>query len=64
MFGTRSYSYDSICWREGADFLDEACCSGNETNLLQYNHDGIGQHNCYHLDDMGVSCGKRLFSLF
>ena len=49
---------------KGPIFLDEVRCSGSETNLLQCNHNGIGQHNCYHLDDMGVSCGKLYLSLF
>ena len=43
---------------KGPIVLDEIRCSGNETNLLQCNHDDIGQHNCHHLDDIGVSCGK------
>ena len=33
-------------------------CTGNETNLLQCDHDEIGMDNCFHLEDIGVSCGK------
>ena len=40
----------------GAIFLDDVGCSGNETNLNDCPHNGIGVHNCYHWKDAGVVC--------
>ena len=47
--------------------LDSVTCTGNEANLLQCAHGGIGVHDsdCEHYKDVGVSCGKpkQLISL-
>ena len=37
-------------------YLDDVNCNGTETSLLNCSHKGIGQHNCGHLDDVGVVC--------
>ncbi|CAL8396838.1 unnamed protein product [Gadus morhua 'NCC'] len=36
--------------------LDDINCSGNESNLTQCGHSGIGSHNCNHHEDAGVVC--------
>lgn len=41
---------------EGQIWLDDLQCLGNETNLLECRHRGIGLHNCGHIEDAGVNC--------
>ena len=42
----------------GAGFilLDDVGCTGNETNLTQCQHNGLGAHNCRPSEDAGVFC--------
>ena len=40
----------------GVVYLDHVDCSGNESNLTQCSHDGIGVAQCDHKDDAGVRC--------
>ena len=40
----------------GAIFLDNVTCRGNETNLDDCPHIGVGIHNCIHSEDAGVIC--------
>ena len=40
----------------GDIFLDNVGCTGNETNLDDCIHNGVGVHNCYHGQDAGVTC--------
>ena len=37
-------------------FLDDVHCRGNETNLDDCPHNGVGVHNCVHSEDAGVIC--------
>ena len=41
----------------GAIFLGNVHCIGNETNLDDCPHNGVGVHNCGHSEDAGVTCG-------
>ncbi|XP_030208387.1 deleted in malignant brain tumors 1 protein-like isoform X6 [Gadus morhua] len=41
---------------QGPIFLDDINCSGNESNLTQCGHSGLGSHNCDHHEDAGVVC--------
>ncbi|XP_071504514.1 scavenger receptor cysteine-rich domain-containing protein DMBT1-like [Diadema antillarum] len=45
---------------EGSDpiLLDNVVCSGTESNLAQCQHNGYGEHNCVHGEDVGVQCIK------
>ena len=43
----------------GPIFLDNVGCIGNESNLTQCLHNGVGVHNCNHREDAGVNCSGR-----
>ena len=36
--------------------LDEVNCNGNEANILACSHLRVGDHNCNHGEDVGVTC--------
>ena len=40
----------------GPILLDNVHCVGNERSLLSCPHNGIGRHNCIHLEDASVIC--------
>ena len=41
---------------EGPIFLDDVQCSGIERSLLYCRHSIIGNNNCSHSQDIGVTC--------
>jgi len=45
----------------GPILLDDVDCIGNESSLSQCYHDGIGNHDCRHIEDVGVRCGEKSF---
>ena len=44
----------------GPIWYDNVDCVGNETNITQCSHSGIGVHNCNHSQDAGVVCRGKL----
>ena len=47
-------------------WMDDLDCDGSETSLAECGHDGWGQSNCDHDEDVSVSCGtpRKNFFLF
>ena len=45
----------------GPILLDQVMCTGNETSLFDCPQNPIGQHNCFHSEDAGVTCTSREF---
>ena len=39
--------------------LDNVVCTGEETDLLQCDHDGVLTSNCDHNEDAAVVCGSE-----
>ena len=46
-------------------WLDDVGCSGSESRLIDCNHAGIGNDNCFHFEDVGIVCtnGKTWYYL-
>ena len=40
----------------GPILLDEVRCKGQESHLLDCDHNGINRHDCSHWNDAGVEC--------
>ncbi|XP_062615389.1 neurotrypsin-like, partial [Saccostrea cucullata] len=47
----------------GPIHLDDVSCVGNESRIDQCRHNGWGNHNCGHSEDVSVNCSAH-FSLF
>ena len=42
----------------GPIWLDGTNCLGNETDILQCPHLGLGRHNCVHNEDVAIRCKR------
>jgi len=40
--------------------MDDLACTGTETHLAHCPHNGIGQHNCRHNEDVSIACGATI----
>ncbi|NXC36959.1 DMBT1 protein, partial [Campylorhamphus procurvoides] len=47
----------------GSILLDDVQCQGDEENLLECSHSGIGVHKCQHKEDASVICAGTLAPL-
>ncbi len=54
--GIEIFSYAYYGAGSGPIFLSYLGCSGEEPNLLNCSHSGIGVHQCSHYEDAGVRC--------
>ena len=53
-FGTAAFGQGT-----GTIYLDDVGCVGNETDILNCTHAGIGVNNCGHYEDAGVRCQSK-----
>ena len=44
----------------GPIVMDNVNCSDSQNNILMCSHSGLGNHNCDHTEDVGVTCGVQL----
>ena len=44
----------------GPILLDDASCTGTETELLACSVNAVGPHACFHSEDAGVRCQGRI----
>ena len=56
MKGAIAYAQAQFGPGSGGIYLDEVACTGLETSLLSCTSRPIGDHNCNHHEDAGVSC--------
>ena len=48
----------------GPIYLDNLECTGMESRLVQCTHQGVGSHNCGHLEDAGVFCQREILRIY
>ena len=41
-------------------FLDNVVCTGNEKNLSECDHNGVGVNNCDRSEEAGVECEGKM----
>ena len=46
----------------GPILMDNVDCTSGQTNLLACSHNGFGNHDCGHVEDVGVICRSRPFA--
>jgi len=46
----------------GSIVLDDVRCTGDEVQLTNCSHRGLGVHNCGHNEDVGVTCQGKIFA--
>ncbi len=63
--GSRVLSSRSTPNGRGTIWLDNVRCNGNETTIFNCPKNLLGNHNCNHGEDVGVTCnrGKVLYNL-
>ena len=58
-YGSSSVSVDfNVPPGTGPILLDDVNCSNSHNNLLVCPHSGLGNHNCVHMEDVGVKCSQ------
>jgi len=60
--GAIAYSFARFGPGTGDILLDNLQCIGNETELINCQHNGLGIENCNHFEDAGVFCMASEYS--
>ena len=62
-FGSSSASVDfDVPAGTGPILMDDVNCISGQTNLLACSHNGFGNHDCGHTEDVGVTCRPQYFA--
>ena len=43
----------------GPILLDNVLCNGDEIDIMDCGHNGVGEHNCVHDEDVAIRCVAR-----
>ena len=54
--GAAAFSNAFFGMGTGTILLDSLECTGTETRLVDCSHNGISNHNCFHVEDAGLRC--------
>ena len=58
-YGSNSASVDfNVPAGTGPILMDDVNCSNSQNNLLECPLNGFGNHNCVHMEDVGVQCSQ------
>ena len=59
VYGTATSQFSPSASPSVPIWLDDVNCNGLENNLMECQHNGIGNHDCDHHEDAGVICEQR-----
>jgi len=62
--GTAIHRFTPHAFPNVSIWLDNVNCNGQEARLIDCMHSGVGNSNCDHDEDAGVTCGGELPSTY
>ena len=57
-FGTGGIVHYDTPEGTGPILMDDVQCGDSQNSLFACAHSGFGYHNCYHFEDVGVTCNR------